>query len=71
MKQGTLIYDGQDGRYHIQFGDGENRTLHCGDTFYLKDSDVGARIEFSDKWFLCNNDGFITSKLDKLKVYIK
>ncbi len=74
MKQGTLFYDSESGRYNFFYtdGDGNGRDyggIHCGKVFEFKLNDVWipARVEMGDdrKWYLVGLPGL---KLDGQEV---
>ena len=66
MKQGTLFYDRESGRYNFHYTDedGDRRDyggIHCGEVFEFKLNDVWipARMEMGDdrKWYLVGLPG--------------
>ena len=74
MKQGTLFYDRESGRYNFHYTDedGDRRDyggIHCGEVFEFKLNDVWipARMEMGDdrKWYLVGLPGL---ELDGLEV---
>ena len=74
MKQGTLFYDGESGRYNFFYtnGGGNRRYyggIHYGEIFEFKLNDVWipVRVEMGDdrKWYLVGLTGL---KLDGLEV---
>lgn len=75
MKQGTLFYDKDSGRYnfHYKDEDGDERDyggIHCGEVFDFKLNGVWipARVEMADSWYLV---GLSVLKLDGLEVRCK
>lgn len=70
MKQGTLIYDEQDGRYNIRFDIADyHGGLHCGECFevFTGGSWRQTRIEKARNWFLV---GIPADDLSGLRVRI-
>ena len=74
MKQGTLFYDRESGRYNFFYtdGDGDRRDyggIHCGEVFDFRLNGVWvpARVEMGDdrKWYLVGLPGL---ELDGLEV---
>lgn len=72
MKQGTLYYDKECGRYNFDYidEDGHKRDyegIHCGEVFefQLNSVWVPARVEMSEDWYLVGLPGL---KLDGLEV---
>jgi hypothetical protein len=72
MKEGTLIYAYDSGRYEIAFGNGGGSCeLHCGDTFELLEDGawIPTRIEYSwdqEDWYMIgvnDDDWSIGSKV--------
>lgn len=75
MKQGTLFYDKDSGRYnfHYKDEDGDERDyggIHCGEVFDFKLNGVWipARVEIADSWYLVGLPGL---KLNGLEVRCK
>lgn len=72
MKQGTLFYDKDSGRYNFNYkdDDGDIRDyggIHCGEVFEFKLNDiwVPARVEMGEDWYLV---GLPDLKLEGLEV---
>ena len=72
MKQGTLYFDKDYGRYNFNYEDSDGDEcdyggIHCGEVFefQLNGVWVPARVEMSDTWYLVGLPGL---KLDGLKV---
>lgn len=72
MKQGTLFYDKDSGRYNFNYRDEDDDIrdyggIHCGEVFEFKLNDVWvpARMEMADGWYLVGLPGL---KLDGLEV---
>lgn len=75
MKQGTLFFDKESGRYNFNYkdSDGDEHNyggIHCGEVFDFKLNDVWipARVEMADDWYLVGLPGL---KLDGLEVRCK
>lgn len=75
MKQGTLFFDKNSGRYNFNYkdSDGDERDyggIHCGEVFDFKLNGVWipARVEMADGWYLVGLPGL---KLDGLEVRCK
>ncbi len=73
MKQGTLFYDRESGRYNFDYTDedGDRRDyggIHCGEVFEfcLNDVWVPARMEMGmdDKWYLVGLPGLTLDGLE-------
>lgn len=68
LREGTLFYDAESGRYDIRFGiESYYGGLHCGECFDVKVEDtwIPVRIEMDDEWYLV---GLPYTKLDGLIV---
>lgn len=71
MKQGTLFYDYESGRYNFFYEEDGIRKdyngIHCGEVFEfcLNGGWIPARVEMSDEWYLVGLPGL---KLDGLEV---
>lgn len=71
MKQGTLFYDKECGRYNFIYKDedGDDRDyggIHCGEVFEFKLNDVWvpARMEMNADWYLVGLPGLNINGLE-------
>lgn len=71
MKQGTLFYDRERGRYNFYYKDEDGDThdyggIHCGEVFEFKQNDVWvpARVEMDREWYLIGLPGLRLSRIE-------
>lgn len=68
LREGSLFYDAESGRYDIRFGlESYYGGLHCGECFDVKVENawIPVRIEMDEEWYLV---GLPNTKLDGLLV---